>query len=620
MSMITLVEQASTPVTPTTGKVRVYVGTGGTLQSVDDAGVVTIYGAGLTQEQVEDYVGALLQDSSTVNVTYNDAGNAVSFDVIAGGIDHNSLANLTTGNPHTQYLLSATAATTYQPLDSDLTAIAGLSGTGIVVRTGTGTATTRTLTASTGMTVSNGDGVSGNPTVSITNSGVTAATYGSATQVPQIAINAQGQATSATNVAIAIPSTAVTDFTEAVQDVMGGELTDSSTIDFVYNDVSNTQTANVIPGGINHNLLLNGGGNTHIDHSTVSVNAGTGLTGGGDLTATRTISMPNTGTAGTYGSGSLIPVITTDAQGRVTSVTTAANTQSQWTDAGGLLTWPDDTGKDLQIRQANAGESPYIRQVRSRGTIASPTAVLTGDRLGGNGYYGWNSTGVDSLPSVSINGYASENHTSSAQGGDLAIEIIPNGSTTPVEVARISQNGNWDIQSNRITNAADPINPQDYATKAYVDADPWTELFTSSSLTSSSNTTLTAVPALAFTAVAGHVYYMEYTIRFQTAATTTGISLTLNTGTTAVGTIASQVNIPVSADGTSALYTGSISSLNEIVTSTSVEASNTNYVATIRSTFTCTTGGTIQPYFRSEVSGSQVTFGAGSFALIRDFS
>jgi hypothetical protein len=50
--------------------------------------------------------------------------------------------------------------------------------------------------------------------------------------------------------------------------------------------------------------------------------AGTGLT----LTGTQ-FSITNTGTAGTYGSSTLIPVITTNAQGQVTNVTTAANPQ-----------------------------------------------------------------------------------------------------------------------------------------------------------------------------------------------------------------------------------------------------------------------------------------------------
>lgn len=49
--------------------------------------------------------------------------------------------------------------------------------------------------------------------------------------------------------------------------------------------------------------------------------AGAGLAGGGDLSANRTFSMPNVGTPGTYGSGTTVPVFTTDAQGRVTNVT-----------------------------------------------------------------------------------------------------------------------------------------------------------------------------------------------------------------------------------------------------------------------------------------------------------
>jgi phage-related tail fiber protein len=57
-----------------------------------------------------------------------------------------------------------------QPLNGELTAIAALGTTGVIVRTGNGTATTRTLTApSTGFTISNGDGVLGNPTFVLSN-------------------------------------------------------------------------------------------------------------------------------------------------------------------------------------------------------------------------------------------------------------------------------------------------------------------------------------------------------------------------------------------------------------------------------------------------------------------
>lgn len=60
-----------------------------------------------------------------------------------------------------------------QPLDADLTAVAGLATTGILTRTGAGTAAVRTLTAGTGISISDGDGVAGNPTISVSSAGAT---------------------------------------------------------------------------------------------------------------------------------------------------------------------------------------------------------------------------------------------------------------------------------------------------------------------------------------------------------------------------------------------------------------------------------------------------------------
>lgn len=60
-----------------------------------------------------------------------------------------------------------TSNTNIQPIDSDLSAVAGLSSNGVVVRTGTGTMSARTITGTSGqVTVTNGDGVSGSPTLS----------------------------------------------------------------------------------------------------------------------------------------------------------------------------------------------------------------------------------------------------------------------------------------------------------------------------------------------------------------------------------------------------------------------------------------------------------------------
>lgn len=81
-----------------------------------------------------------------------------------------------------------------QQASSELSAIASLSGTGIVVRTGAGAYTVRTVaTASAArITISNGNGVSGNPTLDLATTGVIAGTYNG------ITVDAYGRVTGAT--------------------------------------------------------------------------------------------------------------------------------------------------------------------------------------------------------------------------------------------------------------------------------------------------------------------------------------------------------------------------------------------------------------------------------------
>lgn len=68
----------------------------------------------------------------------------------------------------TSILTKADGDALYQPVDSDLTALAALSSSGIVARTGSGAFSARTISGTSGrVTVADGNGVSGNPTIDL---------------------------------------------------------------------------------------------------------------------------------------------------------------------------------------------------------------------------------------------------------------------------------------------------------------------------------------------------------------------------------------------------------------------------------------------------------------------
>src|SRR6476661_4321344 len=173
--------------------------------------------------------------------------------------------------------------------------------------------------------VATGTGLTGGPitntgTISLSNVG-TAGTYGTATQVPQITTDAQGRVTAVTPITI---SAGTVQSVTAGTGLSGGTITTTGTIAMPNVGTAGTYgTATQVP-----RITTDAQGRvTAVTPTTItavqSVTAGTGLSGG-TITGTGTIALTNVGTAGTYGSGSQVPVITTDAQGRVTGVSTSA--------------------------------------------------------------------------------------------------------------------------------------------------------------------------------------------------------------------------------------------------------------------------------------------------------
>lgn len=101
------------------------------------------------------------QNSNNITITGGSVTGITDITVADGGTGASTASGARSN-------LGLQIGTDVQPFSNELTAIAGLSTTGIYVRVGSGNVTSRSIVAGgNGIAVSNGSGVSGNPSISI---------------------------------------------------------------------------------------------------------------------------------------------------------------------------------------------------------------------------------------------------------------------------------------------------------------------------------------------------------------------------------------------------------------------------------------------------------------------
>lgn len=203
-------------------------------------------------EAAQDAVGSILTNTATISFTYDDTTPSISADVIQSGINHTMISNIGTYS--------------HDQIDDHINASMGVHGvTGHVV----GTTDTQTLTNKT----------LSNPTINSF-------------------VNAQHDHSNAANGGNISPA-AISGLEEFIEDTVGGMVVDSSTIDFIYDDVGGTLTADVIQTAIDHGNLL---GLSDDDHTQYALLAGRSggqvLIGGTGASDTLTLRSTSNATRG----------------------------------------------------------------------------------------------------------------------------------------------------------------------------------------------------------------------------------------------------------------------------------------------------------------------------------
>jgi hypothetical protein len=285
-------------------RVGVYAAVAGstiTIGSIDDLGDVTLSNVAngdflryngsawindpvnLSTDTVGDYVSSLVAGTAITLSNNSGEGSSPTIAVTANTFDaFGAASSAQTAAESYAANLVANVATSFE--------VAGDSGTSKTITSGSDTLS---IFGGTGLTsvTSNTDTI----TINLDSTAVTAGSYGNANTAASFTVDAQGRLTAASQNAISILASQVSDFT------------------------ANTRAQISVAGDLAYNSSTGVISFTNDAGDIESVTAGTGLAGGGTSGAV-TLDLANTAvTAGNYGAANTVATFAVDAQGRLTA-------------------------------------------------------------------------------------------------------------------------------------------------------------------------------------------------------------------------------------------------------------------------------------------------------------
>jgi hypothetical protein len=298
----------------TTGQTRTYT-------FPDQSGTIMLVGG------AQSMSGKTLDNTNIITV--KDGSFTLQDDVDATKQARFQLSGIATGSTRVFTMPNDDAVLVGDDTTQTLTnkTISGLNNTFSNVPNSALTNSSVTVTAGNGLSGGGTASLGGSVTLSLPATGIAANTYGSSSAIPVIGVDVYGRVTSIGTQAVAMPANmATTDGSQTLTNktISGLNNTFSNIPNLALTNSSVTVTAGTgLSGG--GSMSLGGSVTLSLTSNSVTVSAGNGLTGGGSVSlgGSVTLSLPATGVAAnTYGSGSAIPVIGVDAYGRVTSIST----------------------------------------------------------------------------------------------------------------------------------------------------------------------------------------------------------------------------------------------------------------------------------------------------------